>query len=48
LKAAIELAGTDKLESGAQFLRDACANLPEGFDTPQLAAAKQLLSAVGS
>jgi hypothetical protein len=48
LKAAIELAGADKLESGAQFLRDACANLSKGFDTPQLAAAKQLLSALGS
>jgi len=48
LKAAINMAGAagemDQPERGLQPLRDLCANLPEGFDAPQLAEAKRLLS----
>jgi predicted ATPase len=49
LKAAISMAeaatSTGQPERGLQPLRDLCANLPEGFDAPQLAEAKRLLSA---
>ena len=45
LKAAIELAGADKSESGAQYLRDLCANLPADFDAPDITEAKRLLAA---
>ena len=48
LKAAINMAGAagemGQPERGLQPLRDLCANLPEGFDAPQLAEAKRLLS----
>jgi len=48
LKAAINLAEAagemGQPERGLQPLRDLCANLPEGFDAPELAEAKQLLS----
>jgi predicted ATPase len=48
LKAAINLADaadkTGQPERGLQPLRELCANLPEGFDAPQLAEAKRLLS----
>jgi class 3 adenylate cyclase/tetratricopeptide (TPR) repeat protein len=48
LKAAINMAGAassmDQPERGLRPLRDLCANLPEGFDAPQLAEAKRLLS----
>ena len=48
LKAAISMAGAagemGQPERGLQPLRDLCANLPEGFDAPQLAEAKRLLS----
>jgi class 3 adenylate cyclase/tetratricopeptide (TPR) repeat protein len=48
LKAAITMAGAagemGQPERGLQPLRDLCANLPEGFDAPQLAEAKRLLS----
>jgi predicted ATPase len=49
LKAAINLAelanSMGQPERGLQPLRELCANLPEGFDAPQLAEAKQLQSA---
>jgi predicted ATPase len=48
LKAAISMADAatsiGQPERGLQPLRDLCANLPEGFDAPQLAEAKRLLS----
>jgi len=48
LKAAIDIANAassmGQPERGLKPLRDLCANLPEGFDAPQLAEAKQLLS----
>jgi tetratricopeptide (TPR) repeat protein len=48
LKAAIDMANAassiDQPERGLQPLRDLCANLPEGFDAPQLAEAKRILS----
>ncbi|MBA3727068.1 MAG: AAA family ATPase, partial [Armatimonadetes bacterium] len=48
LKAAISMAeaasSMGQPERGLQPLRDVCANLPEGFDAPQLAEAKELLS----
>jgi class 3 adenylate cyclase/predicted ATPase len=48
LKAAISMAAAARSmgqpERGLQPLRDLCANLPEGFDAPQLAEAKRLLS----
>jgi class 3 adenylate cyclase/tetratricopeptide (TPR) repeat protein len=48
LKATINLAdAANKMgqpERGLQPLRDLCANLPEGFDAPELAKAKRLLS----
>ena len=48
LKAAINLAelanSMGQSERGLQPLRELCANLPEGFDAPQLAEAKRLLS----
>ena len=48
LKAAIDMANAaspmGQPERGLQPLRDLCANLPEGFDAPALAEAKQLLS----
>jgi hypothetical protein len=47
LKAAIEMANAassmGQPETGLQPLHDFCANLPEGFDAPQLAEAKRLL-----
>jgi hypothetical protein len=48
LKAAIDIAEAGdmgKPERGLKSLRDLCANLPEGFDAPQLAEARRLLSA---
>jgi len=49
LKAAINMAeaanSMGQSERGLQPLRDLCANLPEGFDAPQLGEAKRLLSA---
>jgi Predicted ATPase len=48
IKAAINLAelanSMGQPERGLQPLRELCANLPEGFDAPQLAEAKRLLS----
>ena len=48
LKAALSMAyAADKMgqpERALQPVRDLCANLPEGFDPPQLAEAKRLLS----
>ena len=48
LKAAINMAEAagemGQPERGLQPLRDLCANLPEGFDAPELAEAKRLLS----
>jgi hypothetical protein len=48
LKAAINIvdaaSSMGQPERGLQPLRDLCANLPEGFDAPQLAEAKRLLS----
>ena len=48
LKAAISMAQAARSISqpkrGLQPLRDLCANLPDGFDAPQLAEAKRLLS----
>jgi len=48
LKAAISMAAAARSigqpERGIQPLRDVCANLPEGFDAPQLEKAKQLLA----
>jgi predicted ATPase len=48
LKAAIDMANAassmGQPERGLQTLRDLCANLPEGFDAPQLAEAKRILS----
>ena len=48
LKAAINMAdvagSSGHSEKGLHPLRDLCANLPEGFDAPQLAEAKRLLS----
>jgi len=48
LKAAIDIAkaasSIGQPERGLQPLRDFCADLPEGFDAPQLAEAKRLLS----
>jgi hypothetical protein len=48
LKASISMADATasigQPEKGLQSLRDLCANLPEGFDAPQLAEAKRLLS----
>jgi hypothetical protein len=48
LKAAISMTAAASLmgqpERGLQPLRDLCANLPAGFDAPQLAEAKRLLS----
>jgi predicted ATPase len=48
LKAAIDMANAatsmGQPERGLRPLRDLCANLPEGFDAPQLAEAKRLLS----
>ena len=48
LKAAINMADVARSsghsEKGLHPLRDLCANLPEGFDAPQLAEAKRLLS----
>jgi class 3 adenylate cyclase/tetratricopeptide (TPR) repeat protein len=48
LKAAIDIAeaanSIGQPGTGLQPLRELCANLPEGFDAPQLAKAKQLLS----
>jgi class 3 adenylate cyclase/tetratricopeptide (TPR) repeat protein len=48
LKAAIDMANVassiGQSERGLKPLRDLCANLPEGFDAPQFAEAKQLLS----
>jgi len=48
LKAAIDMANaTNSMgqpEGGLQPLHDLCANLPDGFDAPQLAEAKRLLS----
>jgi tetratricopeptide (TPR) repeat protein len=48
LKAAISMAAAARSmgqpERGLEFLRDLCANLPDGFDAPQLAEAKRLLS----
>jgi len=47
-KAAISMAeaasALGQPEKAMTSLRDLCANLPEGFDAPQLAEAKQLLS----
>ena len=47
-KAAIDIANAassmGQPERGLKPLRDLCANLPEGFDAPQLAEAKRLLS----
>ena len=48
LKAAIDIANAassmGQPERGLKPLRDLCANLPEGFDAPQLVEAKRLLS----
>jgi predicted ATPase len=48
LKAAINMADAassmGRSERGLQPLRDLCANLPEGFEAPQLAEGKRLLS----
>jgi predicted ATPase len=48
LKAAISMADAansiGQPEKSLQSLRDLCANLPEGFDAPQLAEGKRLLS----
>jgi hypothetical protein len=48
LKAAIDMANVassmGQSERGLQPLRDLHANLPDGFDAPQLAEAKRLLS----
>jgi class 3 adenylate cyclase/tetratricopeptide (TPR) repeat protein len=48
LKAAISMAAAARSigqpERGLQPLQDLCANLPEGFDVPELAEAKRLLS----
>src|SRR5207302_5648147 len=48
LKASIDLANAassmGQSEQGLQPLRDLCANLPEDFDAPVLAKAKQLLA----
>jgi tetratricopeptide (TPR) repeat protein len=48
LKAAIDMANVassiDQPKRDLQPLRDLCANLPGGFDAPQLAEAKRLLS----
>jgi len=48
LKAAINMANATSSmgqpKRGLQPLRDLCANLPEGFDAPQLAEAKRVLS----
>jgi class 3 adenylate cyclase/tetratricopeptide (TPR) repeat protein len=48
LRAAIGMAGaadsTVQPERSLQPLRDLCANLPDGFDAPELAEAKRLLS----
>jgi hypothetical protein len=47
LKAAIDIANAassmGQPETGLQPLRDFCANLPEGFDAPDLARARKLL-----
>jgi predicted ATPase len=49
LKAAIDIAkaarSSGQPDRGLQPLCELCANLPEGFDAPQLAEAKQLQSA---
>jgi predicted ATPase len=51
LKAAIDMAdaasSTGQPEKGLQPLRDLCADLPEGFDAPDLAEAKRRLSTRG-
>jgi len=48
LKAAINMAAAARSmgqpERGLEPLRELCANLPDGFDAPQLAEAKRLLS----
>jgi predicted ATPase len=48
LKAAINLAelanSMGQPERGLQPLRELCANLPDGFDAPQLVEAKRILS----